>query len=261
MTTLPVPIVLALIAIMAVASPATSAPTCDVRSGATTAALVELYTSEGCSSCPPADQRLRQIRTAVGPDAVVVPLALHVDYWDSIGWKDPFAKPAFRARQNWLVHLNQHGVVYTPHFFVGGAELGSWQGRLGDAVGRQNARPARADIHLKANITAGSTLVVDVEATARSGVAPAVLYLAVTESGLESKVTRGENAGATLAHDHVVREWIGPLRLIDGAVHMQREISIPSAWNAARLGVAGFVENEKTGDVLQAVSTGNCARS
>ncbi len=146
--TLRFPIALAVMSTIAVVAPASGAPTCDARSGAATAALVELYTSEGCSSCPPADQRLRQIRAAVAPDAVVVPLALHVDYWDSIGWKDPFAKPAFSARQSWLVRLNQRGVVYTPHFFVGGAELGSWQGRLGDAVGRQNARPARADIHL-----------------------------------------------------------------------------------------------------------------
>ncbi len=101
----------------------------------------------------------------------------------------------------------------------------------------------------------------DVEATTRAGVAPAALYLAVTESGLESKVTRGENAGATLAHDHVVREWIGPLRLADGALRTQREIAIPATWNVARLNVVGFVENEKTGDVLQAVSTGTCARS
>ena len=259
--TLRIRIALAVMSTISVVGPATGAPTCDARSGAATAALVELYTSEGCSSCPPADQRLRQIRAAVGPNAVVVPLALHVDYWDSIGWKDPFAKPAFSARQRWLVRLNQRGVMYTPHFFVGGAELGNWQGRLGDAVGRQNARPARADIHLTANVTSGGTLVVDVDATIRGAVAPAALYLAVTESGLESKVTRGENAGATLGHDHVVREWIGPLRLTDGAVRTQREITIPPTWNVARLNIVGFVENEKTGDVLQAVSTGNCARS
>ena len=256
-----IPIALALAAAVTAAGPATGAATCDVRSGATTAALVELYTSEGCSSCPPADAQLRSLRDAAGPNATLVPLALHVDYWDSIGWKDPFAQHAFSARQSWLVRLNQHGVVYTPHFFVGGIELGNWHGRLGEAVGRQNARPARADIHIMVSATTSNSLVLDVEANARSGAVPTVLYLAVTESGLESKVTRGENAGATLAHDHVVREWIGPLRLADGAIRAQREIALPATWNRSRLAVVGFVENEKTGEVLQAVSADSCVRS
>ncbi len=256
-----IPIALALAAAMTTAIPAADAATCDVRSGSATAALVELYTSEGCSSCPPADAQLRKLRDAAGPNATVVPLALHVDYWDNIGWKDPFAKPAFSARQSWLVRLNQHGVVYTPHFFVGGTELGRWLGSLDEAVVRQNARPARADIHLTVNAMARNGLLVDAEANAQGGAGTSVLYLAVTESGLESKVTRGENAGATLAHDHVVREWIGPLRLTGGAIRTQREIALPATWNRARLGIVAFVENEKTGEVLQAVSAGSCVGS
>lgn len=261
MMTTRIPIALALVAAVTTAGPAVGAAACDVRSGPATAALVELYTSEGCSSCPPADAQLRKLRDAVGPNAMVVPLALHVDYWDNIGWKDPFAKPAFSARQTWLARLNQHGVVYTPHYFVGGTELGSWQGRLGEAVVRQNARPARADIHLTVSASATTALVVDAEANTHGGAGPSVLYLAVTESGLESKVTRGENAGATLVHDHVVREWIGPLRLTGGTIRAQREIALPATWNRARLGVVGFVENEKTGEVLQAVSAGSCVGS
>jgi len=255
------PFVVALAAAMFAAFFTATLAACEARSGPATTALVELYTSEGCSSCPPADQQLRRIRDAVDANASVVPLALHVDYWDGIGWKDPFSKPAFGTRQSRLVHLNHHGVVYTPHFFVGGTELSGWRGTLGDEVRRQNARPARADIHLQANVTASGALVVNVEATAQAGIEPTALYLAITESGLESKVTRGENAGTTLAHDHVVREWIGPVRLAGGAVRTQREIAIPATWNPARLNVVGFVENETTGDVLQAVSAINCTRS
>ncbi|MEP6658010.1 MAG: DUF1223 domain-containing protein [Betaproteobacteria bacterium] len=245
---------------MAAAVPTASLAACEARSGPTTAALVELYTSEGCSSCPPADRALRRIREVAGATATVVPLALHVDYWDGIGWKDPFSKPAFGTRQSRLVHLNQHAVVYTPHFFVGGMELGG-SGMLGDEVRRQNVRPARADIQIKADLTPSGTLVVDVEATTHGSVEPAALYLAVTESGLESKVTRGENAGSTLAHDHVVREWIGPIRLAAGALRTRREVAIPATWSSTRLNVVGFVEDETTGGVLQAISAGNCAKS
>src|SRR4051794_5480511 len=80
---------------------------CDADSGTTRAVLVELYTSEGCSSCPPADQALMRLgASAASNDAKsprVVPIALHVDYWDSIGWKDPFAQPGFATRQAWEV--------------------------------------------------------------------------------------------------------------------------------------------------------------
>ncbi len=233
---------------------------CEARSGPTTAALVELYTSEGCSDCPPADQQLRHIRDAVGPAATVVPLALHVDYWDDIGWKDRFSKPAFGTRQRWLVDLNRQGVVYTPQFFVGGAELGQWRAALRDEVHRQNQRPARADVRVRASVAANGALVVDADATAQSAVEPIALYVALTESGLESKVTRGENAGTTLAHDYVVRDWVGPVQLSGGVAHAHREIAMPATWNPARLNVVGFAENETTGDVLQAVSASNCAK-
>lgn len=93
--------------------PATAFATCDARSGPKTAALVELYTSEGCSSCPPADRQLSRLRQALDPAAEFVPLALHVGYWDYIGWKDPYAQAAFGARQSWLVHANRQKTVYT----------------------------------------------------------------------------------------------------------------------------------------------------
>ena len=234
---------------------------CDVKSGPQSAALVELYTSEGCSSCPPADQQLRQIRAAAGPGADVVPLSLHVDYWDYIGWKDPFAKAGFAARQAELAARNGQGIVYTPQFFVDGAELGGWRGRLGTEIRRANARPARADIEVKTALTASRTLVVEAKATARSPGAAANLYLAVTESGLSTHVARGENAGATLDHDHVVREWIGPLPLQNGSAGTRQEIALPAAWNTAHLVVVAFVEDAKTAAVLQTVSTRSCSAS
>lgn len=241
--------------------PLTAFAACDARSGPKTAALVELYTSEGCSSCPPADQQLSRLRQALDPAAEVVPLALHVGYWDYIGWKDPYAQGSFGERQSWLVRANQQKTVYTPQFFVGGSELRSWRGALRDKVRQLNALPAAADIRVQASIAANGALALKAEASERSGAEPAALYLALAESGLVSAVTRGENSGVTLAHDHVVRVWIGPVSLVAGAARVQREIALPVAWNRARLELVAFVQNERSGSVLQAVRANQCASS
>ena len=243
------------------ALPVATFAACEAQSSAKTAALVELYTSEGCSSCPPADKRLGQLDQVLGPGAAAVPLALHVGYWDYIGWHDPYAKDVFTERQRWLVKLNHHRTVYTPHFFVAGSELALDEDALGAEVKRVNARPAEAEIRIKARVDGSDVLVVDADATARARSSAVALYLAVTESGLSSKVTRGENEGATLAHNHVVRAWMGPISLNAGSVHAQREITLPPQWNRAQLDVVAFVEDQTSGVVLQAVNAGRCARS
>lgn len=247
------------VAVSTVVLPATALAACEARSGSKTAALVELYTSEGCSSCPPADQQLRRLRQALDPAAEVVPLALHVGYWDYIGWKDPYAQAPFGERQSWLVRSNQRKTVYTPQVFVSGAELRSWPGALRTRVRQLNALPAAAAVRVQASSAPNGALVLSAEATARPGAA--ALYLALAESGLVSKVTRGENSGVTLSHDHVVREWIGPVRLVGGAARVQREIALPATWSRARLEVVAFVQDERTGEVLQAVSAHQCAGS
>ena len=234
---------------------------CGVQSGPNRAALVELYTSEGCSSCPPADQKLGRLKQALEPAAAAVPLALHVGYWDYLGWTDPFAQAGFAERQRWLVDANHRGVVYTPEFFVSGTELDAWQKDLRDEVQRVNASPAEADIRIEANIETNDRLVVTAQATARGHGDRTALYVAVAESGLVSRVTRGENGGATLTHDHVVRAWVGPIPLAGGTARVRSRIALPASWNRARLEVAGFVEDESSGRVLQAAATRRCFRS
>src|SRR3989338_9674550 len=119
--------------IFAVASMTALAPAafaaCDARSGARTAALVELYTSEGCSSCPPADRWLSGLASkGYAPDRVV-PLSLHVDYWDYIGWKDPYAKREFSLRQRKLSQLQRMALVYTPQVLLQGRDFRDWGGK------------------------------------------------------------------------------------------------------------------------------------
>ena len=135
-------------AILAIAllMPTVSFAACDAKSGPKAAALVELYTSEGCSSCPPADKQLSQFPSREYSFGQVVPISLHVNYWDYIGWKEPFAQPKFSERQSWLVRTNAHKTVFTPHFFVSGTEVRDWRADLGDELKRVLAEPAGASI-------------------------------------------------------------------------------------------------------------------
>ena len=250
-----------LLAMSAAALPAPAFAGCEAQSGPGTAALVELYTSEGCSSCPPADRQLSRLQQSLDASAVVVPLSLHVGYWDYIGWKDPFAQDSFAERQSWLTHANHQGVVYTPHFFVSGTELRGWQGSLRDEVRQLNAKPAGAQIKISADLASKDALTLTADATVHNAGDRVDLYLAVAENGLVSKVARGENGGATLAHDHVVRAWIGPIPLAGGEARVRRQIDLPASWNRSQLEFVAFVEDARTGRVLQAVGAKQCAKS
>lgn len=232
---------------------------CQVESGSTTAALVELYTSEGCSSCPPADEALRAVRRSVGPHGVVVPLALHVSYWDQIGWKDVFAQKTFDARQSTMVATSGGKVVYTPQFFVNGRELRTWSHGLPGAIAAVNSTPSKVRIKLKTSQSTPGTILL--EATADDGPTSGRygMFVALSESELVSHVTRGENSGATLRHDDTVRSWIGPLALASGTGHIKQEIPIPPGWNPQHLQAVAFVQDLDKGNVLQAVSTTQCS--
>jgi hypothetical protein len=230
---------------------------CSAESGPGTAALVELYTSEGCSSCPPADRWLGTL----GPRAAsgsIVPLALHVDYWDYIGWKDPYAKREFSLRQRKLSQLQRMALVYTPQVLLQGRDFRQWGSRaFDDAVARINAQPARA--HLRLQITGAGPLGLDVQARARlpAATADAELFIAAYRSRLQSRVSAGENRGRTLRHDYVVLEWQGPIP-ISGALEERRRLPLVPGAGAADSGVAAFVQDRRTGEVLQALLRSAC---
>jgi hypothetical protein len=242
--------------------PSYAGNTCEVKSGTATAALVELYTSEGCSSCPPADKQLSRLKEQVGADAAIVSLSLHVTYWDAIGWKDVFAQKAFDARQSNLLEGKPNHVVYTPQFFVGGSELRAWQGNLPDTIRRINARPAPVAITLKTAAVDNGNVSLDVMAqSVGAKKIDGELYVAVSENGLTSKVLRGENSGVTLHHDNTVRLWYGPIKLNQGAAQFRQEVRLPSGWNRQNLQAIAFVQEPNDGNVLQAVSTAQCTPS
>jgi hypothetical protein len=237
------------------AVPSYAGNVCEVKSGPATAALVELYTSEGCSSCPPADKQLSKLNE-LAPGAAIVPLSLHVTYWDQIGWKDVFAQQGFDDRQSALLAGKPNHVVYTPQFFVSGTELRSWRDNLPNAIRQVNARPAPVTITLKTTAIDNGKAALDVDVKSNN-TAPVAgdLYLALSENNLTSHVLRGENSGATLHHDNTVRLWFGPIALTKGAAHLHQEAVLPAAWNRQHLQAVAFVQEPDQGRVLQAVST------
>ena len=231
---------------------------CSAKSGPGTAALVELYTSEGCDSCPPADAWLRKL-PATGAESLV-PLSFHVDYWDYIGWKDPFASPAFGARQRELAAITRNRVVYTPQVVLAGRDYRGWGSgvRFTADVRAVNAVPARAAIALElaASQPGGAELRASATVPKAEDRTDAALYVAVYENGLSNRVTAGENRGATLQHDFVVREWWGPIALDRaGAAELARR---PASRGLANGGVAAFVQSRRTGEVLQALALPAC---
>ena len=240
------------------------AAACSAVSGAQTAALVELYTSEGCDSCPPADRWLSGLGERGYVPARVVPLSLHVDYWDYIGWKDPYAKPAFSGRQRKLTQLQRLAFVYTPQVMLQGRDFRAWRGPAFDAaVARINAEPARARIALAIDALEKDALTVEARAELldRSHLKDAALYIASYENRLASAVTAGENRGHTLKHDYVVLEWQGPLEFGPAGDRAERRrIPLLPRAVAAHSGVVAFVQNRRSLEVLQALMLPACAQ-
>jgi hypothetical protein len=170
---------------------------CSARSGSAVVPIVEVYTSEGCSSCPPADQWLSTLKA--DPNALA--FAFHVDYWDYIGWKDRFAHPVHGTRQGQQLAINSARVRYTPQVVLNGLDRPNWHG-----LGVPLAAPTAAPVVGLALARDGDRISATVQPLA--GAPPRLAaWWAVTENGHTSKVRAGENDGATLQHDFVVREY------------------------------------------------------
>jgi hypothetical protein len=205
--------------------------------------VVELFTSEGCSSCPPADAFLGEL--AQRPN--VVPLAFHVDYWDYIGWKDPYANPAFTQRQHeYAAALGLH-MVYTPQMVVDGRAdvVGSERGSVEAALGKAAAAPKLA-LSIEKD-AAGYRVVIPAAAPPADG--PATVWLALFESERETSVKRGENGGRTLKEYNIVREWrrIGTWK--GDALSLPLDVAMG---DATRNGCAVIVQSDPVGPVLGA---------
>jgi hypothetical protein len=236
---------------------------CAVNSGGMRVSLLELYTSEGCSSCPPADRWLSQLENSGFKPTQVVPLAFHVDYWDYIGWKDAFAKAEFSDRQRRAARLQNSNIVYTPQFMLNGADFRAWfkGNHLKDEIAKNHREQAAIEMVLRLYTAESKQLKLSTTIKPNSNNLGKSndLYIAIYENGLKTAVKAGENKGRELTHDYVVREWYGPFKLGSLDQSWQHELAISAYWLQRNAGVVSFVQNRNTGEILQVTSLKMCS--
>jgi hypothetical protein len=217
--------------------------------------VLELYTSEGCNSCPPAERWLSALPARGFDTSKVVPLAFHVDYWNDLGWVDRYSNPRFSQRQRAIAERQQLSAIYTPQFVLDGRDWRS-TGRSESLAARLstiNGEPARVQIRARATRdTAALRVTGEVGAAARD---PADAWIALFENGLSTEVHAGENGGKKLHHDFVVRALIGPLRLPpNGPLTLDQRFALRPDWTSGQLGIAIFVQRPDSGEILQAIA-------
>jgi hypothetical protein len=219
---------------------AQSALSCSAQAGAQPPAVVELYTSEGCSSCPPADRWL----SALKGRSDVLALAFHVNYWDRLGWPDRFANAATTERQHLLQRTSGAPYVYTPQVVVNGNDQRSWSGA---SLPRLPASPVALTLARDANV---------VRATVGASSQRLAGYWAVLEDGHSSRVKAGENAGETLAHDHVVTLY-KPVAAWSPGAAQTLSLELPAVTATTKPRRVAFVVTDAAGaKPLQALSLG-----
>ncbi len=221
------------------------------RAWAQTPIVVELFTSEGCSSCPPADALLVQLSHKHPPGVDLILLGEHVDYWNHDGWTDRFSSPQFSQRQNdYEKHLHV-AEAYTPQVVIDGhVQLsGNDAAALTRNLQSASTQPKAAQVSLQ--WAAGGHLKIAVQAPQ---IKQLHVFLAVTEDGLTTAISGGENHGRTLQHAAVVRELRDLGSVKDESFAQTVEVSRHSGWNPANLKVAVLVQDPDGGPVLGAAS-------
>lgn len=227
-----------------------------------TPVVVELFTSEGCSDCPPAEALLAQLnRMQPVAGARIIALEQHVDYWDQQGWRDPFSSSKFTDRQNSYAFLFHNASVYTPQMVVDGrAEfVGSRERQARQAIA-ESAKLPKTDMNVTIPEGAAGTSEIPIEIHIEKlfGAAAgdrADIFLAITESGLHSNVAHGENAGRKLDHIGVVRslEKIGTGgKSVDTGFSVATHAKIASNWKRENLRAVVFVQERHSRHILGA---------
>lgn len=217
--------------------------------------LLELYTSEGCSSCPPADRFLSDIKKSGEYKNTLIPLAFHVTYWDYIGWKDAYASTLFDNRQRDIAHKNSQNTIYTPQFVMSGKDFRRYK-TFSQDIGGISRQASTVDLTITIDHVNQPELALTLDTDiSRSKVKDVQFFIAVTEDGLFSEVSDGENEGERLQHDYVVRKLYGPYfqSMPEATLSQMTKIPIAKSWRRDNLAIVAFAQNPHTGEILQAV--------
>jgi len=218
------------------------------------AVVVELFTSEGCSSCPPADELLGHLRQDLSAKNVqVIPLGFHVDYWNSLGWKDRFSSAEFTERQEQYTHALKVDGPYTPEMVVDGAVefVGNDAGQAQRTIRQQASELETAQV--KIAMAGKDQLTVQIKGPASPKVG-ALVMLAITEDNLSTQVGSGENGGRTLHHAAVVRELREVGTLKNGVLETTVPLKLQNDWKRNDLRAVVFVQNGPSGKIEGAAS-------
>ena len=222
-----------------------------VSSSSQQTAVVELFTSEGCSSCPPADRWFEAMVQLPSGEIDVLALAFHVDYWDYIGWKDRFGSPKYTKRQRQLGAINKQRTIYTQEFFVNGIEARGTS-RVLDKVRSSNQKSSPIQLDLAVTKQSDS-LQLELRTSKAVALAETLHYqFFIYENDLSSDVKRGENAGRKLSHQGVVRYMSRAKPLKEIAKH---SIKLDADWQLDKIGVAALVTSPGNNTYIQAVHT------
>ena len=217
--------------------------------------LVELFTSDGCDSCPPANDWVSEV--VKGGDSGIVPVSMHVTYWNNLGWKDPASHPYFDQKQDHYTRMGLAKFSYTPAVFLSASEWSGWRSNDLHNITAMRQQPAAVGIEVSADVPNARTVKATIQVTAalNASVAPLsqarqVVYL--VEDGVIDRPSAGELNGVTLRHDHVVRSWDERvLGVLPSNTNVR--LDIPEGADASKLGIVAFVQSQDAHEIYQVI--------
>jgi hypothetical protein len=221
-------------------------------------AVVELFTSEGCSSCPPADAVVARLEKESAGRPIYI-LAYHVDYWNHLGWKDAFSDAAYSARQRDYAGYLKLQSVYTPQIVVNGKTefVGAEEGTLHKAISSVLEKEPLAQLSLTSNPSGANGM--QIHFMVKNNGAKSVLLIALIQKSAQTKVGGGENGGRTLSHVQIVRA-LHTVKLTSNQSSSET-VNLPAGFNAQGWEIAGLVQSTVSGEIIGAAKASNISNT
>ena len=213
--------------------------------------VLELFTSQGCSSCPPADEVLSKYVTANNPN--IIPLAFHVDYWNYIGWKDPFSKVQYSDRQReYAQYFNSNG-VYTPQLVINGKYelVGSYEKKIADLVKKELSRPNNASIKIISSTLINTQLVVKFNPSENNK--NLKLNLALVKKTAFTKIKRGENIGLEQMSYNIVYDFKSVV--LNNSNQIEATFNFQNDWKPTDFMIVAYIQNKTNGTIITATKS------